>query len=148
MDWLGKIKGGINELEKLLERVFVKDHKILLLFLSERAAHFLRVKARLALIIVLFAWFLADMNVLQSVWLGFCLPALLMQRASEHQLLNHLGEVEVLVFEGINSPIPAKHRNTSKLFHCALPKYQTWRDDGGTGGTPMRIWDYTYFEYF
>ena len=32
LDWLGKIKGGINELEKLLEVLFVKDHKILPLF--------------------------------------------------------------------------------------------------------------------
>ena len=37
MGWLGKIKGGIDELEKLLEMLFAKDHKILLLFDSKRA---------------------------------------------------------------------------------------------------------------
>ena len=67
MDWLGKIKGGINELEKLLEILFVKNHKISLLFDSERAAYFLRVK-HAWLFLCFFAWFLAEKNELWNVW--------------------------------------------------------------------------------
>ena len=63
IDWLGKIKGGINELEKWLEMIFVKEHNFLLVFDSERVAHFLLVNARLAL----FAWFLAEIKELWNV---------------------------------------------------------------------------------
>ena len=51
----GKIRGGIKEFEKLLEILLVRDQSILVLFESERSAHFCLMKTCLTLLI--YPWF-------------------------------------------------------------------------------------------
>ena len=66
----GKIKGGINELEKLLEILLLWDQRILELFESGRSAHFRLMKARLTLLIIRYVRFLADTKFLLEVRVG------------------------------------------------------------------------------
>ena len=55
----GKIRGGITDFEKLFEMFLLRDQRILLLFESERSAHFRLMKVRLAFLIIALARFLA-----------------------------------------------------------------------------------------
>ena len=159
----GKIKGGINEFEKLFEILLLRDQRILVLFESERSAHFRLMKARLTLLIIRLVRFLADMKFLWEVRVGFCFQARyalsLSSIASEQERSNHLAEVVDLVLLGMQLSIPAtitldtesaiteasrlekqeafqgkSRKKDRRSVHRALSKCQISRFEGGIGG--------------
>ena len=68
----GKIKGGINEFEKLFEILLLRDQRILVLFISERSAQFRMMKACLTFLIIRLFRFLADKKLLWEARIGYC----------------------------------------------------------------------------
>ena len=163
IELLGNIKGGINEFEKLLEILLLRDQRILELLESERSAHLRLMKARLTLLIIRLVRFLADMKFLWEVRVGFCFQARyalsLSSIASEQERSNHLAEAVDLVLRGMKLSIPAmttldtesatteaswlekqdafqgkSRKKDRRSVHRALSNCQTCRFEGGIGG--------------
>ena len=159
----GSIKGGVEELEKLLEMFFVRDHRSFVLFDSERPAHFRLMKARLAPLSLAFERFRAEIKFLWEFGEGFCFQARcalsLRRMASATERSNHLAEDEDFWIQGIKHDIPApitsaidsatsegprpeKHevlqgksrKKDLRSVHWALPNFQMRRLEEGRGG--------------
>ena len=106
-----KIKGGVEEWEKLLERFLVRDQSNLVLLDSERPAHFLLIKARLASLSLALERFRAEIKFLWVIGEGCCLQdrcALSLRfTASATERPNQGAEVEDFWVQGIQLVIPA-----------------------------------------
>ena len=111
IELFGKIKGGVEEWEKLLERFLVRDQSNLVLLDSERPAHLLLIKARLASLSLALERFRAEIKFLWVFGEGCCLQARcalsLRFTASATERPNQGAEVEDFWVQGIKLDIPA-----------------------------------------